>query len=150
MDAPSSSKSATVEDHEEVPRSSTKSASKPTPAATSAPEPVEETEDEIAKKKALALKSEGSEAYKKRDFEGAIQKFKEAWEVWQGDVTFLTNLAGEFTPCMMFWEGLILIIYMISEAVYFETENWTSCIETCEKAVEEGRSLRTDYKIIAK
>lgn len=128
MDAPSSSKSATVEDHEEVPRSSTKSASKPTPAATSAPEPVEETEDEIAKKKALALKSEGSEAYKKRDFEGAIQKFKEAWEVWQGDVTFLTNLA----------------------AVYFETENWTSCIETCEKAVEEGRSLRTDYKIIAK
>jgi stress-induced-phosphoprotein 1 len=35
-------------------------------------------------------------------------------------------------------------------AVYFEQGEYEKCIEACNKAVEEGRSLRADYKVIAK
>ncbi|KAK0453173.1 activator of Hsp70 and Hsp90 chaperone [Armillaria borealis] len=51
-----------------------------------------------------------------------------AWDLWPKDITFLTNLA----------------------AVYFEQGDYDKTIETCEKAVEEGRSLRADYKLVAK
>lgn len=35
-------------------------------------------------------------------------------------------------------------------AVYFEQGNYPLAIETCEKAVEEGRDLRADFKLLAK
>ena len=35
-------------------------------------------------------------------------------------------------------------------AVYFEEGNYDKAIETCEKAVEQGRQLRADYKLVAK
>jgi stress-induced-phosphoprotein 1 len=110
------------------------SSSKPAPAPAPAAEPedVEMTEEDQeeaqAKKEAEAAKKAGSEAYKKKDFEAAAENFQKAWDIWPKDVTFLTNLG----------------------AVYFEQGDYDKCIETCEKAVDEGRSIRADYKTIAK
>ena len=131
--APASSqprRSATVEDE---PEPSKVSSSKPTPKPK-APEPkaepmeVEPSEEDLKKKKAAELKAEGTAAYKSRDFDAAIKSFQAAWDESPQDITFLTNLA----------------------AVYYEQGDYEKCIETCEKAVDEGRSLRADYKIIAK
>ncbi|KAK0467907.1 activator of Hsp70 and Hsp90 chaperone [Desarmillaria tabescens] len=106
-------------------------------ASTSAPPPPtsedvemdeEVAEEAKAKKEAEEAKRVGGEAYKKRNFDEASQQFQKAWDLWPKDITFLTNLA----------------------AVYFEQGDYDKAIETCEKAVEEGRSLRADYKLIAK
>ncbi|KAJ8101918.1 hypothetical protein POJ06DRAFT_248237 [Lipomyces tetrasporus] len=109
----------------------------PKPAASSSSsskveEPVEEEpqeEDDEAKKKAQAEeeKAKGNKEYKSRNFDAAIEHYQKAWELHQ-DVTYLNNLA----------------------AAEFEKGDLEGCIETCEKAIEEGRALRTDYKIIAK
>ncbi|KAI0313442.1 chaperone [Amylostereum chailletii] len=91
-------------------------------------EPAEDDEDTKARKEAEAEKKLGAEAYKKRDLPTAETHFARAWEVWPKDITFLTNLA----------------------AVYFEQGEYQKAIETCEKAVEQGRELRADYKLVAK
>ncbi|OCF57171.1 stress-induced-phosphoprotein 1 [Kwoniella mangroviensis CBS 10435] len=88
----------------------------------------EETPDAAAQKEAAELKTKGNASYKARKFDEAIELYSKAWEVYPKDVTFLTNLS----------------------AVYFEKGEYEKCIETCEKAVEEGRDLRADYKVFAK
>ncbi|KAH8105503.1 chaperone [Cristinia sonorae] len=118
--------------------SASTSTPKPSPPPTSKPaEPVKEETEDVemeddeeakARKDAEAEKKAGSEAYKLRDFAKAAGHFEKAWELWPKDITFLTNLG----------------------AVYFEQGEFDKCIETCEKAVEEGRSIRADYKLIAK
>ncbi|KAI0253162.1 activator of Hsp70 and Hsp90 chaperone [Lactifluus subvellereus] len=120
-----------------------RSAPPPTTSAASssrAPEPedvkmadAEEAEEEdgdeaAAKAAAEAEKKLGTEAYKKRDFATAVTHFNRAWETWPKDVTFLTNLG----------------------AAYFEQGEYDKSIEACQKAVDEGRDLRADYKLIAK
>ncbi|QRV72649.1 stress-induced-phosphoprotein 1 [Ceratobasidium sp. AG-Ba] len=115
----------------------------PKPASQPAPQPKEdvkmadpepEEEDEDAKEakrvkaEAEAEKKKGAEAYKQRDFAKAQEAFAKAWELSPTDITYLTNLA----------------------ATYFEQGDYDKCIETCEKAVEEGRGIRADYKLIAK
>jgi stress-induced-phosphoprotein 1 len=115
--------------------SSSKPNSKPSPPP-SAPEPEQEdvdmdedaAEEAKAKAAALAAKAKGSEHYKQHQFDDAAAAFSEAWSLWPKDVTFLTNLG----------------------AVYFEQGEYDKCIETCETAVEEGRGLRVDYKLLAK
>lgn len=60
------------------------------------PEPEEDDEEAKAKKEAEVEKQKGSEAYKKRDFDTAVKAFERAWEVWPKDITFLTNLSGQY------------------------------------------------------
>lgn len=72
-------------------------------------------------------KKMGNEHYMKRDFDVAAQHYQKAWELHQ-DITYLNNLG----------------------AVYFEKGELDECIKTCEKAVEEGRSMLADYKLVAK
>ncbi|PSS36858.1 hypothetical protein PHLCEN_2v1286 [Hermanssonia centrifuga] len=108
--------------------SSTPRPRSPPPEAKIEDVEMEDDEESKAKTEAEAEKKAGNAAYKTRDFPTAAAHFEKAWEVWPKDMTFLTNLG----------------------AVYFEQGDYDKCIETCEKAIEEGRSLRADYKLIAK
>ncbi|KAL8539720.1 hypothetical protein ACS0TY_001363 [Phlomoides rotata] len=87
-------------------------------------------EKEKNERKALAQKEKeaGNAAYKNKDFETAIQHYPKAIEHDDEDISFLTNRA----------------------AVYLEMGKYEDCIKDCEKAVERGRELRTDYTMIAK
>ncbi|GAA5944051.1 hypothetical protein JCM10213_008983 [Rhodosporidiobolus nylandii] len=84
--------------------------------------------DDQAKQQADALKQQGNDHYKARRFEEAEKAYQQAWETYSKDITYLNNLA----------------------AVYFEQGDFQKAISTCEKAVEEGRDLRADFKLIAK
>lgn len=53
------------------------------------------------------------------------------------------------------WYAQFLLIFIdlvlnINLAVQFEQGKFDECIATCEKAIEEGRPLRADYKLVAK
>lgn len=100
----------------------------PKPAAK---EPEAEPQDvemeDSSKADADAAKAEGNALYKQRKFDEAIEKYNKAWELHQ-DITYLNNRA----------------------AAEFEKQDYDAAIATCEKAVDEGRGMRADYKIIAK
>lgn len=108
-------------------------APKPQPKKAPEPEPEPEPEDEetLAKKKAQeagdAEKKIGNDFYKKRQFDEAIEHYNKAWELNQ-DITYLNNIG----------------------AAKFEKGDLQGAIETCQKAIEEGREHRTDFKILAK
>ena len=95
------------------------------------PEPEPEDEEAIAQKKAKeeaeAEKKLGTENYKKRQFDAAIEHYSKAWDLHK-DITYLTN----------------------KSAAEFEKGDYESAIATCQMAIEEGREVRTDFKIIAK
>lgn len=101
------------------------------PPATAEPEP-ERSEEEWEmlnkKKEALQEKELGNEAYKKKEFDRAIQHYNRAIELYDQDVSFLSNRA----------------------AVHFEKADYEECIKDCDAAVERGRELRADYKLIAR
>ncbi|KAL2864934.1 Hsp90 cochaperone STI1 [Aspergillus lucknowensis] len=95
------------------------------------PEPEPEDEEAAAKKKAQeagdAEKKIGNDFYKKKQFDEAIEHYNKAWEL-NKDVTYLNNIG----------------------AAKFEKGDLQGAIETCQHAIEEGRELRADFKIIAK
>ncbi len=105
----------------------------PAPKSEPEPEPVPEPEDEdiAAKKKAKeeaeAEKKLGTECYKKRQFDAAIEHYSKAWELHK-DITYLTNLG----------------------AAKFEKGDYEGCIEACQKAIDEGREMLADFKLVAK
>ncbi|KAG9778583.1 Hsp90 cochaperone [Exophiala dermatitidis] len=95
------------------------------------PEPEPEDEEAIAKKKAKEEaekeKKIGNDFYKTRQFDEAIEHYSKAWELHK-DITYLTNLG----------------------AAKFEKGDYQGCIEACRQAIEEGRQILADFKIIAK
>lgn len=88
----------------------------------------EEARRKSDEKAALKEKEAGNMAYKKKNFDEAIAHYTKALKLWDEDISFYTNRA----------------------AVYLEMGNNDKCIEDCDKAVERGRELRTDYKLIAR
>ncbi|OAG02016.1 TPR-like protein [Paraphaeosphaeria sporulosa] len=76
-----------------------------------------------AKAKADELKKQGTEFYKKRQFDEAIEKYNEAWETHK-DITYKTNLG----------------------AAKFEKGDYEGCIQACNEAVEYGREIYAEYR----
>ncbi|KAF2263562.1 hypothetical protein CC78DRAFT_268425 [Lojkania enalia] len=81
------------------------------------PQPMEETEDDKAAKEAKAKadeeKKKGTECYKKRQFDEAIQHYSNAWRIYK-DIVYLTNLG----------------------AAKFEKGDYQGCIDACLEAVD--------------
>ncbi|RMJ08275.1 hypothetical protein CDV36_012134 [Fusarium kuroshium] len=104
----------------------------PEPKKAPEPEPEPELDEEAlekkkAKEEADKEKALGTENYKKRNFDEAIAHYSKAWELYK-DITYLNNLG----------------------AAYFEKGDYDKCIEACTKAIEEGREIYADFKLIAK
>lgn len=118
------------EAEEDVPMPDARSTSQEKPKEPE-PEPEPEDEETAAKRKAKAEADEekklGTENYKKRQFDAAIEHYTKAWEIYK-DITYLTNLG----------------------AANFEKGDYQAAIDACEKAVVEGREMLADFKIIAK
>ena len=91
-------------------------------------EPIELTDSQKKRQFSDAEKEKGNAAYKKRNFQEALLHFDSAWNADETNVSVLTNKA----------------------AVLFELQNYSECISICEKAVEVGRELRADFKLIAR
>lgn len=104
----------------------------PQPHSEPEPEPMEISEREKEKKvrraEALKEKDAGNAAYKKKDFDVAIGHYTKAMDLDDEDISYVTNRA----------------------AVYLEMGKYEECIDDCEKAVEKGRELHSDFKMIAK
>lgn len=109
----------------EVPAAPKPAPAEPKPKET--PKEEESSEDAAEKAAAEAEKKLGNAAYLQRDFSTAVEHYTKAWDLHK-DITYLNNLG----------------------AVYFEQGEYDTCIKTCEKAVEEGRAMRADYKLVAK
>ncbi|KAK1272401.1 Heat shock protein STI [Acorus gramineus] len=88
----------------------------------------EEKEKKERKAEAQREKEKGNAAYKKKDFETAIAHYSRALELDDEDISFLTNRA----------------------AVYMEMGQYEDCTKDCDKAVERGRELRSDFKMVAR
>ncbi|KAJ3327099.1 Hsp90 cochaperone [Blyttiomyces sp. JEL0837] len=117
---------------------------KPTPAPTSSsskpkpkePEPtpmdedISEEEREKRQKRAASDKEKeiGNAFYKKRQFEDALKAYDKAFELDETNVAILTN----------------------KSAVLFEMGNYQECIKVSNDAVEKGREIRADFKLIAR
>ncbi|KAK8198679.1 Hsp90 cochaperone [Zalaria obscura] len=97
------------------------------------PQPEAEREDEEAaaakksKEEAEAEKKQGTENYKKRNFDAAIAHYSKAWDLHK-DITYLNNLG----------------------AAKFEKGDYQGAIDACTEAVNHGREVLADFKMIAK
>ncbi|CAD5196981.1 unnamed protein product [Musa acuminata subsp. malaccensis] len=105
-----------------------KKASEPEPVPEPMEVPEEQKESKEKKAEAQKKKEAGNAAYKKKDFETAIQHYTRAMELDDQDISYITNRA----------------------AVFLEMGKFEECIKDCDKAVERGRELHSDFKMIAK
>lgn len=110
------------------PKKETNSEKKDAAPTQSSPLENEDVEMEDASKvQAEEIKAQANALYKQRKFDEAIENYNKAWEL-NKDITYLNNRA----------------------AAEFEKGDYDAAIATCETACEEGRSMRADYKLIAK
>jgi len=88
----------------------------------------QELKEHNDKKAAVALKTEGNELYKKKDFDGALGKYDEAIAKDPKNMTFISNKA----------------------AVYFTQKKWDEVISACEEAMEVGKANFAPFEDRAK
>ncbi|CAI5510603.1 unnamed protein product [Closterium sp. Naga37s-1] len=88
----------------------------------------EEREAKARRQEAVREKEAGNAAYKRKEFESAVEHYSKAVELDDSDVTFLTNRA----------------------AVFLEMGKYAECIADCDRAVERGREVHADFKVVAR
>eukprot|EP00003_Mantamonas_plastica_P023205 TRINITY_DN4121_c0_g1_i1.p1 TRINITY_DN4121_c0_g1~~TRINITY_DN4121_c0_g1_i1.p1 ORF type:complete len:404 (-),score=158.39 TRINITY_DN4121_c0_g1_i1:89-1300(-) len=88
----------------------------------------EELEQRNKKREADALKAEGNQFYKEKDFNAAIDKYNAASKVLPDEITYYTNRA----------------------ACYFEMKDYDKCIEECKEGIEIGKNVFAPFEKIAK
>lgn len=116
----------------DVPKEAPKEAPKepepePVPEAVAEEVDPEEAKQKLAQEQATAAKAEGNTLYKQRKFDEAIAKYNEAWELHH-DITYLNNRA----------------------AAEYEKGDYPTAVATCREAIEYGREVFADYKLLAK
>ena len=79
------------------------------------------------KEQADKIKAEANAMYKQKKFDEAIELYNKAWETYK-DITYLNNRA----------------------AAEYEKGEYDVAINTCLKAVDEGREMRANYQVVAK
>ncbi|GMN32636.1 hypothetical protein TIFTF001_003768 [Ficus carica] len=130
----------------------------------------EEREKKERKAQALKEKEAGNVAYKKKDFDTAIQHYTKAFELDDEDISFVMNRAatylemGKDLVISMNIFAFHVILELLSSGLCFSRDlchsfslplfvksfMYEECIKDCDKAVERGRELRSDFKMIAK
>jgi len=85
--------------------------------------PEEEKQKLAIIKQAEALKNQGNDFYKKKDFEKALELYDQAIQMNENEVTYHTNKA----------------------AVFYEMKEFDKCVEECDKAIEKSKGGNYDY-----
>lgn len=85
-------------------------------------------EVETPQARAEVLKERGNEAYKNKKFESALELYQQAADLDPDNMVYELNKA----------------------AVYFEQQNYTKCLEVANNALEVGKRVRADFKLLAK
>ncbi|ORX50065.1 chaperone activator Sti1 [Piromyces finnis] len=106
---------------------------KPEPKPEPQPEPEPELTEEEKEKKNKREESDkekqlGNTAYKKKDFQTALTHYEKAYELDDTNIAVLTNKA----------------------AVLYEMGDYDEAIKVCENAVDHGREIFADFKLIAR
>jgi len=86
------------------------------------------TDEDKKKLEAEEEKKIGNDFYKRKQFDEAIQHYTKAWELDPSNIAYLTNRS----------------------AAYFEKGDFDNCISDCKQAVEVGREVKADFKLIAR
>lgn len=95
----------------------------------SEPELTDAEKDQKRKREASdAEKLLGNNFYKKRQFEEALEHYDKAWDLDATNIAVLTN----------------------KSAALYEKGDFKVCIEVCEKAIEVGREMFADFKLMAR
>jgi len=92
--------------------------------------PKEQAKEEISpeKKAVIEAREKGNALYKKKEFDNAIMEYDRALSIEPDNFNIILNKA----------------------AAYFEKNESDKCIELCKNVVEEGRSKKADFQLIAK
>ena len=106
------------------------SAEEPKSPVVDSQKKTETMKEEVSESEAQSLREKelGNKKYKEKNFEEALCHYKTAYELNPKNVAILTNIS----------------------AIYFEQQQWDQCIKQCDEAVEKGREICVDFKLIAK
>jgi tetratricopeptide (TPR) repeat protein len=92
---------------------------------------------------ALALKAQGNELYKSRKFDEAIEAYSKALELFDGDVSFLTNRCD-----LCHLERINIPIACLLGGTWLFLWSWVVCLVTGDKDLQLGEHLPKRLSVV--